>query len=305
MKIERGHAALRPIPESKARGLRRAARRAQVQLEQAQVRLERVRFEREKPTPRALGEHALRHLREFEGKYWSQTRRPFPCLIFVLPILLVYEAGVSFYGAGTIRTGADVWVRSVLRGCGLMDRWLLPLLLVVAVLCWQALDARSWRCRPWYLLGMVCESLVLATCLIGLNKIVDLAFERLDAGFLLAEGAPANPETIAAVLGFLGAGVYEEALFRLGLIPILYQACRMLQAPGVLAGTLAITGSSVLFSMAHHIGQPGEPFTWYAFIFRWLAGIAFAGIFQLRGFGIAVGTHVAYDLLVGCLGWRI
>lgn len=296
---------MRPTPDARARGLQRAARQAQVRLERVQVRLERARQARERIDPRDRDANALRRPREREGTYWSQTRRPFPCLIFVLPILLVYEAGVSFYGAGTIRTGADAWVRSVLRGLGLMDRWLLPLLLVVAVLCWQALDARSWRCRPWYLLGMVCESLILAICLIGLNKIVDLAFERLDAGFLLAGGATANPETIAAVLGFLGAGVYEEALFRLGLIPILYQACRLLQAPGVLAGTLAVTGSSVLFSMAHHIGQPGEPFTWYAFIFRWLAGIAFAGIFQLRGFGIAVGTHVTYDLLVGCLGWRI
>jgi hypothetical protein len=32
-----------------------------------------------------------------------------------------------------------------------------------------------------------------------------------------------------------------------------------------------------------------------------LAGLFFAGLFVLRGFGITVGTHAAYDLLVGLL----
>ena len=32
--------------------------------------------------------------------------------------------------------------------------------------------------------------------------------------------------------------------------------------------------------------------------------VLFAWIFLVRGFGIAVGTHVAYDVMVGCLGWR-
>ena len=37
----------------------------------------------------------------------------------------------------------------------------------------------------------------------------------------------------------------------------------------------------------------------YVFLFRMLAGIYFALLFRLRGFGIAVGTHAFYDIIVG------
>src|SRR5262249_48747599 len=80
---------------------------------------------------------------------------------------------------------------------------------------------------------------------------------------------------LALLLGFLGAGVYEEALFRLLLVPLFFATLRLLQAPAVLASTLAVTASALLFSLAHHAGMPGESFTWFAFIFRWLAGVYF------------------------------
>ena len=78
----------------------------------------------------------------------------------------------------------------------------------------------------------------------------------------------------------------------------------MFQTPEVLASTVAVTASALLFSLAHHAGTPGEAFTWFAFIFRWLAGVYFAWVFVVRGFGVAVGTHTAYDILVGWLGWH-
>jgi membrane protease YdiL (CAAX protease family) len=120
----------------------------------------------------------------------------------------------------------------------------------------------------------------------------------------LAAGAAAPAGPLAALVGFLGAGVYEEALFRLVLIPVFFAALRALQTPQVIASSAAITASSLLFSLAHHAGTPGEAFTWFAFIFRWLAGVYFAWVFVVRGFGVAVGTHTAYDVLVGWLGWH-
>jgi hypothetical protein len=35
-----------------------------------------------------------------------------------------------------------------------------------------------------------------------------------------------------------------------------------------------------------------------------MAGVFFAWVFVIRGFGIAVGTHTAYDILVGWVGWH-
>jgi hypothetical protein len=47
------------------------------------------------------------------------------------------------------------------------------------------------------------------------------------------------------------------------------------------------------------VGPLGDAFTLYSFTFRVLAGLFFAVLFSLRGFGIAAGTHATYDMLVG------
>ncbi len=86
---------------------------------------------------------------------------------------------------------------------------------------------------------------------------------------------------------------------------MLFRGLRLLMVPSFFACTLAVTASSLLFSLAHHAGAPGEAFTWFAFIFRWLAGVFFAWVFVVRGFGVAVGTHTAYDMLVGWLDWHL
>lgn len=237
--------------------------------------------------------------------YWQVTRRPLPCLAFVAPILLAYELGVLWLGggaAGALRTGADAWMRRGLATLGLTDHWLLPLGLVTALLVWQAFTSRDWRFAPGALAGMGVESLVLAVALVGVSRLLDLGFTVLDrAGPPVLAG---GPQPAAALIGYLGAGVYEETLFRLTLIPLFYGILRALKTPQVLASAAAVTFSSLLFSLAHHAGTPGEAFTWFAFVFRWLAGVFFAWVFVVRGFGVAVGTHTAYDILVGWLGWH-
>lgn len=147
---------------------------------------------------------------------------------------------------------------------------------------------------------MLLESLVLALGLIGMSRLIDTGLTHVETGTVLEASAPPNSTLIC----YLGAGIYEEAIFRLALIPLVYGGLRLIQAPGVVAGTLAITLSSLLFALAHHMGTPGEPFTWFAFIFRWAAGVYFAWIFLARGFAIAVGAHAAYDVMVGRLGWH-
>ncbi|MDB5353158.1 MAG: amino terminal protease family [Planctomycetota bacterium] len=227
------------------------------------------------------------------------------CLVFVLPMLAAYEIGVALVGgtsADAMRTGADAWMRQAMAALGLRDRWLSPLCLVGAMLAWQAFHGESWKLRLSDLLGMAMESLVLAIALIGVSRLVDLGFDRLDVQTVLQAGPSSSRQSVSAVIGFLGAGVYEEALFRLALIPAIYGSARLIHTPEVLAGTVAVTGSALLFSLAHHAGAPGESFTWFAFIFRWLAGIFFAWVFLVRGFGVAVGTHAAYDVLVGWVG---
>ena len=62
---------------------------------------------------------------------------------------------------------------------------------------------------------------------------------------------------------------------------------------------LGIVLSSVAFAAVHHLGPTGEAYQGFVFLFRTLAGLYFAVLYQARGFGIAVGTHACYDILVG------
>lgn len=116
-----------------------------------------------------------------------------------------------------------------------------------------------------------------------------------------------SPGTLSTpvLLGYLGAGVYEETVFRLALLPLLYAMFRLALFSSGASWLASLFVSSFLFSIAHHVGTPGEPFLWAVFLFRCVAGVYFGLVFIARGFGVAVGTHAAYDVLVGGLGWHL
>jgi len=43
------------------------------------------------------------------------------------------------------------------------------------------------------------------------------------------------------------------------------------------------------------------PFNWAEFVFRTLAGVYFAVLFAVRGFGITAGTHALYDIMAAVI----
>jgi hypothetical protein len=266
-----------------------------------------IRARRPAKGPRSEAEAWL--LEQRPCSYWEATRRPFPSLLFVAPLIIAYEISILLLVGGTdqggLRPGADAWMRRGLAAAGLSDPWFLPLFLVLILMGWQIARSHDWRLSPAILLGMIAESLIWAIGLLGIGRLIDLGFSYLEqtpAPLLVLDAGRARPG-LTALIGYVGAGIYEETLFRLMLIPTFFATLRILQMPHVLASSWAVTASALLFALAHHAGSPGEAFTWYAFIFRWMAGVFFAWVFVLRGFGIAVGTHTAYDILVGWMGW--
>jgi hypothetical protein len=241
----------------------------------------------------------------FRGDYWQQSRRPLVSLAFVAPLLLLYEAGILWLGPQAMRNGADVWLRQLLDLLGFSQYFLLPLLTVGLLAGWHHVTRDPWRVSPKVLYAKFTECLLLAVTLVIIARV------QADVQSLMTHQPP--PAVLHASLGtgiasfcrrfvsFMGAGIYEELLFRLMLLPAVAALLRWLGCKPIwsLAGAAVLTG--LIFAGAHHIGTLGEPFQWYAFAFRSIAGIFFGALFLSRGFGIAAGTHAAYDMLVGLI----
>ena len=89
--------------------------------------------------------------------YWSESRQPLASLIFVAPILLLYEVGVVVLGPQAIRNGAEVWLRRLLEILDFGQYFLLPMLTVCILLGWHYTTRRPWRLSRGVLSGMAIE----------------------------------------------------------------------------------------------------------------------------------------------------
>ncbi len=226
--------------------------------------------------------------------YWAESRRPLASLVFIAPLLLAYETGVLILGPHAVRNGADAWLRQLLDLIGFGQYFLLPLLTTGTLLGWHYVTRQPWRLSRGLFWGMVGECLLLAFCLRLLSQLQGILVQTMMEPIGLSIS-----HAMAVVVGFLGAGIYEELLFRLILLSLAVWGLKHLGlGPGPrMAAAVLLT--SLLFAAAHYVGQHGEPLDGYSFLFRFLAGGFFSILFVCRGFGIAAGTHAGYDILVG------
>jgi hypothetical protein len=243
--------------------------------------------------------------------YWRQSRQPFTSLAFVVPLLAMYELGVACLGHQAARNGVDVWLRSILDLLDIGQYFLLPIVTVGILLGWHYTQRLPWRVQRGVLFGMGVECLLLAIVLrivLQLELAVWLMFrgvgDHVAVSGLIPHGAVGS---LGGMIGFLGAGVYEELLFRLILLSAMihFLARRGISLrDGRIVGVLI---TSALFSAAHYIGASGETAAfgawtfWFGAVFRFLAGVFFGVLFVFRGFGVAVGSHAAYNVLVKIL----
>jgi hypothetical protein len=249
--------------------------------------------------------------------YWRDTLRPWPNLLFVIPWLIVYEVGMWVSQVPNARNGADAWLRTTLVLWGAPGGWVLPVALLLGLLAWHLGSQQGWRVRWETLGGMFAESLLFACGLILFGQMVDLVGRR--TGVLpVCEVTTWSQSASAQVLSFLGAGIYEEFLFRLCLIPAVFLLLRSLLVPAKWATAGSVIVTSLVFALAHYLVPSGEMTSlsvlsdavahvqsrrelWFGFGFRVAAGLIFGVLFCLRGFGVAMGTHALYDLVVGWL----
>ena len=231
--------------------------------------------------------------------YLRATRHPWASLLFLGPLLAVYEGGVLWLGGDRterLRNGADAWMRWVLDIFGAGHVLAAPLIVMVVLLAWTWW---RWDDRPddpaTLFFGTAFESCLFAFLLWQFSRNFGPIVEGLGVPLQITVQTP----PLAQILTFIGAGIYEEVLFRLGLFVGLYGLLRIVHLTKLIAVALAAVAAAAAFAAAHHMGPYGEPVRADYFVFRSVAGLYFSLLFVLRGFGIAVGAHAGYDVLVG------
>jgi membrane protease YdiL (CAAX protease family) len=233
--------------------------------------------------------------------YWTATRHPGPCLLFLAPLIVVYEIGVFKLGGAdplSLRNGADSWARAGLAALSVRHPAAVPLIVAAVLAIWfmRRRDTTPEE-TPAVCLGMAVESIAAALCLWAVSR----GFAPLLGwlGVTVSTPPALNMAAFGQVVTYIGAGIYEEILFRVVLFGGL---CLLLRAIGI-APTMAMISAAIvaalMFAAAHHVGPHGEPVDGYNFLFRALAGLYFAALYQYRGFGVAVGAHTCYDIVAG------
>jgi membrane protease YdiL (CAAX protease family) len=240
-------------------------------------------------------------------KYLDTSRTATYAFLSALPLLATYEILIAFVNRGTlreVRVGAEVWIKQLVAMVGGTGFPVLAILVVgVGIAVLFAERKRRPPIVPKYFLWMVGEGLAYAVLLAVLvGSVVGALFAFAPQGTLDQHSG------LAQLALSLGAGLYEELVFRVILVGGLFWLFRRLLRKSTAEGTrveqktLAYIAAAVVgalaFSSVHYLGVLGDAFTLSSFTFRFLFGLALNAVFLLRGFGVAAWTHALYDVLV-------
>jgi membrane protease YdiL (CAAX protease family) len=240
------------------------------------------------------------------NRYFDTTRTHTYSLLFALPLLVLYELGAMLIAdrGGGMRNGADVLLRTLLAAGGLQGTLAFTAALALGAGVLVGLERKKKRVplRTGYFGLMMAESAAYALLFGGMIAVATQALLGGVVRMAADQGAITNLPMLDGVVLSLGAGIYEELLFRVLLTGGLFA---LLVAAGVrksTSGVVAVVVSAFIFSAFHYVGPYAYPLELNSFTFRFLAGLAFSALYMVRGFGVAAWTHALYDVFLVVAG---
>ena len=231
--------------------------------------------------------------------YWDRSKKPLAILLFLLPFVLFYELSLVWIPSGSGRIDIVAYreiekIFDLMFGLAGEGSMAIPgILLVVCLLAWHVMARNPWRLDGPTIPLMWVESILVAVPVVIL-------------GFLMPSSSSPAMDTVADAVGnnhvegqgplgllsmAVGAGLYEELIFRWVLIALTHALLvDLLSFSNRIAIVIAVLLSSTLFMLAHQPDLSGA-------VFYFLAGVWFSALYLVRGFGIAAGGHIAYDVV--------
>ena len=238
--------------------------------------------------------------------YFRQTETVSVSMMFILPILVIYEIGLFMLNP-PYQNGIGAIFKILIRTMGkrfdtssiIVINSIIILILIIAYFR----SKKTGGIRALYFFTMLIEStayaIVLAMFAYMFVNISKFAHEYLNLSMFIAKES-AIYEKLTHVIYAVGAGLYEEIFFRLGLLNLLiFIFARKFSKTKVSFSALfsALLISSILFAFAHVIGD-STALSWKPMLFRTISGLFFGIVFILRGLSVAVYMHIIYDLIV-------
>ena len=244
--------------------------------------------------------------------YWDRAQWPLQGLYFLLPLLVLYEIGTLLLAPEGSDRLPPILAESILamffKGLGVTGVYL-PAIIVVVVLCCMHLVRRDpWQPEPKLYAVMWTEAFAWALPLFVFSLVLVRELAGKTHGLqAVAVDAPQAWGWDDKLVFSVGAGIYEELLFRLVGIALLHMLLvDVLALPKKSSGFATIILSSLAFALYHFVQTRADAWTgltlsqvdWGRFAFYTLAGVYLAMIYVTRGFGLVVATHALYDIMV-------
>jgi len=240
--------------------------------------------------------------------YLAASRQSRYSVTFALPLLLLYEGLTVLLPQSQlagVRNGADVLLKTVFVAFGGRNgvtAFGLLLLVGGTWAVWRDRRRHPGPLKAGVLAAMLGESVVYAAVF---GFVVAMLTAAVLGGVgLAAVQAPARVTLPLAsqLVVSLGAGIYEELVFRVLLVSGVVALGTLLGWTRPVSLAVAIVVSAVIFSGFHYVGPLGDRLTLASFSFRAVAGLVLSGLFAARGFGITAWTHALYDVGLALLG---
>ncbi|MEM6790002.1 MAG: CPBP family intramembrane glutamic endopeptidase [Myxococcota bacterium] len=226
-----------------------------------------------------------------------RARQAWADLALVLPLFVAYHLGVVLLD---VRNAADPLTAELLRLAEhhLFMYWLWTLGLGLGlVLVFSALAGRAaFEPRRFFSLAIeaVVYALLMRAAAAAALGYLSLAAEAEGPGLTVG-----RPDAVAAgIVMSLGAGFYEELVFRVGLVGGGLIAMKLFfgTLPRLALGVGWVLITALVFAGWHYVGPLADAYHLQSFVFRAVCGLVLTVIFLVRGFAAAVWTHALYDI---------
>lgn len=240
--------------------------------------------------------------------YFESSKSFTYSILFILPYLLVYEFGLFRGVLGKNINGADAILRLFfyfLYGVlGVATTRVLAGILIFALVffAFRHIIKNHIRIRLKYFLFMFLESIVLGFLLgilvhFSLNREFPELFSFAPNPSVVEQLAIAGIQDFwTKIVAAVGAGIFEEFVFRVLLIYIFYSFWKDSRFRSYGTDNAALVKSAFFSSIIFTLAHVGSVATVFGLVSIFIGSVILSAIYATRGYGIASGAHIFYDV---------